>query len=130
MGRYDDIIELPHHRSQWREPMPVENRAAQFAPFAALSGHDEAIAETGRITNAKIELANEEKLMIERALKKALENHARVTITYFLADGRKTGGSYQQKTGVIKKIDEYEKTVTLSDGSKLKMEDLLSVKEG
>lgn len=128
MGRYDDIIELPHHRSQYRTPMPVENRSAQFAPFAALSGHDDAIDETARITDIKIELTNEEKLEIEQALRRSLENKSCVAITYFSPDNKKTGGCYRHITSVVKKIDEYDKTITLTDGTTLHLENLTSVK--
>ena len=128
MDSYDDIINLPHYRSPNRKPMPVENRAAQFAPFAALSGHDEAIAETARITDERIELTNEEKLDIESAVVRSYETQSPVTIIYYCADAVKAGGTYRRLTGIVKKIDAYEKTIRLTDGTNLKLEDLISVR--
>lgn len=128
MDCYDDIINLSHYRSPNRKPMPMENRAAQFAPFAALSGHDEAIAETARITAERIELTNEEKLEVEKAVVRSYETHSTVTIVYYCPDTVKSGGSYRQHTGIVKKIDAYEKSIRLTDGTTLKLEDLISVR--
>lgn len=117
MGKYDDIINLPHHVSDYHKPMPMANRAAQFAPFAALSGHDDAIAETIRLTEAFKELTDDEKIHISRKLLVAMENDSWIHITYFIPDKTKTGGSYKRVGGSIKKWDEYDKTLILSDGN-------------
>lgn len=127
MGKYDDIMELPHHRSHYRTPMSIENRAAQFAPFAALSGHDEAIAETSRLTNARIELTNEEKLEIARLIKDSYSSQESVSITYFIPDKAKAGGSYAAIRGRISKVDEYDHLVTLDNGIVLPMDNIKSI---
>lgn len=99
MSRYDDIINLPHHVSKTRTPMSMENRAAQFAPFAALTGHDAAIAETARLTSEKPELSTEELDKLSRRLVYAIEKDATIRITYFQPDSFKHGGSYCQTEG-------------------------------
>lgn len=109
-GKYDDIIHLPHHVSSTRPRMSMTERAAQFSPFAALTGHDEAIQETGRVTAKKIDLDEDEKEALDREYQLilfALEqgNPPSVTITYFQPDLRKDGGEYLTITGKIKKID-------------------------
>ena len=125
MGKYDDIINLPHHRSPYRTPMPIENRAAQFAPFAALSGHEEAISETSRLTTKRIELTNEEKIELSKNIAEAFSARHPVTITYFIPDSHKEGGRYSTTTGIIIKIDETDKTLTLSSGLTLLLSNLL-----
>lgn len=115
MNRYDDIINLPHHKSETRRPMPMAARAAQFAPFSALTGHDEAIAETARLTTEKIELTLEEQDRISRRLTYAIEHHLQVSITYFCPDIAKSGGSYTTVTGHIKKVDESTSTLVLDN---------------
>lgn len=121
MGKYDDIINLPHHVSDYHKPMPMENRAAQFAPFAALTGHDAAIAEAMRLTEAFKELSDDEKNLISSKLNYALENHSFIEVTYFVPDKTKSGGSYKNLTGKVKKFDEYYNTLMLSDGSSIQL---------
>ena len=104
MSRYDDIINLPHHVSKTRTPMSMENRAAQFAPFAALTGHDAAIAETARLTSEKPELSAEELDKLSRRLVYAIDKDAAIRITYIQQDSVKQGGSYCQTEVKIKKI--------------------------
>ena len=103
MSRYEDIIGLPHHVSAVRPPMPMSNRAAQFAPFAALSGHDEAIAETARATVEKPELSADELDRLSRRLMYAMERKAEIRIIYFQPDATKRGGDCRQMSGVISK---------------------------
>ena len=116
MGKYDDIINLPHHVSDYHKPMPIENRAAQFAPFAALSGHNEAIAETARFTDMLRELSEDEQTRLTKKLNYVLENDSCVIITYFIPDRTKTGGTYKRVIGLIKKYDEIDRTLILKDG--------------
>lgn len=116
MGKYDDIINLPHHVSDYHKPMPMEARAAQFAPFAALNGHDDAIAETARLTEAFRELTDDEKNLVSRKLQYALEHHSPVAVTYFIPDKSKTGGTYKRIVGKIRKWDEYDYTIHMPDG--------------
>ena len=107
-GPYDDIINLPHYISQKRPQMSMLDRAAQFSPFAALTGYDAAIKETGRLTDERIELEEEALTILNmkyQMLMDALPDNPEVTITYFVPDERKEGGSYVSKTGVVKKLN-------------------------
>lgn len=127
---YQEIIELPHHVSKTRPQMPMSDRAAQLAPFAALTGYDSAIKETGRLTDEKIEL-DEEALtalnMRYQLLMDALDEEPAVEITYFKPDERKAGGSYVIATGTIIKVDDFERLITMQDGTKIPMDDVLSI---
>lgn len=116
MGKYDDIINLPHHESDYHQRMPMSNRAAQFAPFAALNGHDAAILEKIRETEVFKELTDDEKIRLSKNISIALDNHYPVKVTYFIPDKTKSGGSYQNVKGIIKKWDEFEKILILKDG--------------
>ena len=128
--RYDDIINLPHHQSTERVHMSLHDRAAQFAPFAALTGHEEAIEETARLTDEKITL---DETAIEKINEKLYELSQRlaekqtVSITYFKPDELKQGGAYLTDIGSIKKIDDIEKVVIMDSGMKIKMEQILSI---
>ncbi|MBD5275724.1 MAG: YolD-like family protein [Bacteroides sp.] len=115
MSRYDDILNLPHYEPKHRR-MSLESRAAQFAPFAALTGHGAAIAETVRPTESMNELSKEEQARLSLRLIQAFEKHFNITITYFLPDRFKTGGKYERFQGVIKKIDESERMVVFHGG--------------
>ena len=117
MGKYDDIINLPHHVSDYHKPMPMANRAAQFAPFAALNGHDDAIVETMRLTEDFKELSDDEKNQLSWKLNYILENHSSIDVTYFIPDRNKIGGAYRRLTGLIKKWDEYDNTILMNDGN-------------
>lgn len=128
MGKYDDIINLPHHVSDFHKPMPVENRAAQFAPFAALTGHNEAIAETARYTEPMKELSEEESNMLSRILHKALSDKAEICLTYFSTDKTKSGGTYKMKSGKIKKWDEIENNLLMHDGTILPLNMVINIK--
>lgn len=129
-GKYDEIMELPHHVSKTRPQMPMSDRAAQFAPFAALTGYDSAIKETGRLTDERIEL-NEEALtaldMKYQLLMDAFDDAPEVTITYFQPDERKTGGKYITATGTVKKVDDFERRITMQNGTKILMDDVLNI---
>ena len=117
MGKYDDIINLPHHVSDYYKPMSMENRAAQFAPFAALTGHSEAIAETQRVTEQIKELSDYEKSELSSKLRLILQKNLQVKIVYFFPDKNKEGGCYKSITGFIKKYDEYDSTLIMSNDS-------------
>ena len=115
---YSDIIDLPHHEPKTRMRMPRSNRAASFSPFAALSGYDDAVKETARLTDRQIEIGEDTKIALNERLRIAMEqieNHPVITVTYFMADSRKNGGAYVKHTGVIKKIDECERKVIFRD---------------
>lgn len=108
MGAYDDIINLPHPNSAKHPRMSMIDRAAQFSPFATLTGHGAAIEETARLTDRRIELTEEEKTVLDEKLRLLLETGGEGMITYFLPDERKDGGAYVAKLGTIKKIDPLE----------------------
>lgn len=122
MNNYDDIINLPHYRSPNREKMPMENRAAQFAPFAALSGHNEAVAETSRLTEDRLELTEEEKRHISDTLIQAYEEGKALKITFFKPDQRKKGGEYLSVKDHIRKINELDKIIYLNSGLSIPMD--------
>lgn len=128
--RYDDIIDLPHHVSRTHPRMPVSNRAAQFLPFAALTGYDGAIRETARLTDEKLELdegrravLNEKLLLLQEHIKE----QPMADITFFKPDERKKGGSYVLVSGSIKKIDTYENMIILADGTRVPIDDILEM---
>lgn len=130
MNQYEDIINLPHHVSPTRPQMPMSDRAAQFAPFAALTGYDAAIKETGRLTDEKIELDEEALTALDmkyQFLMDALDDAPEVTITYFQPDERKAGGKYVSAVGVVRKVDDFERRITMQDGAKIPMDDVLSI---
>ena len=130
MEKYKDIINLPHKQSSKRPHMSLLDRAAQFAPFAALVGYDDAIKETGRLTDDRIELSEENLATLNsryQILVDHLDEEPEVTITYFVPDIYKTGGSYISKTGVVKKLDAYERLITMTDGAKIQMDDVLTL---
>ena len=128
--RYDDIIHLPHHVSKTRPQMSMMDRAAQFSPFAALTGYDAAIKETGRLTDEKIELGEETKAVLDRKqryLSAMISVQPEITVTYFLPDERKSGGTYLSVTGKLKRIDEYERMMILKDGKKIPLDDIMDI---
>ncbi len=115
---YSDIIHLPHTESKNHPRMSMQNRAAQFAPFAALTGYEDVIQETGRLTDSFIELDEDDKerLNLKVAdLMARIEEHPSVTITYFIPDSRKAGGSYSTLSGRLKSIDEIQQALILED---------------
>ena len=110
--------------------MPMSDRAAQFAPFAALTGYDSAIKETGRLTDERIELDEEALTALDmkyQLLMDALNEAPKVTITYFQPDERKAGGKYITATGAVKKVDDFERRITMQDGTKIPMDDVISI---
>ena len=128
--KYNEIMGLPHHVSKTRPQMPMSDRAAQFAPFAALTGYDAAIKETGRLTVERIELDVEALSALDmkyQLLMEALDEAPEVTITYFQPDERKAGGKYVSAVGAVKMIDDFERRITMQDGAKIPMDDVLSI---
>ncbi len=129
-GKYDEIMGLPHHVSKTRPQMPMSDRAAQFAPFAALTGYDAAIKETGRLTDERIELDVEALSALNmkyQLLMEALDEAPEVTITYFQPDERKAGGKYVSAVGAVKKVDDFERRITMRDGTRIPVDDVLSI---
>ena len=130
MGKYDDIIHLPHHVSAIRPHMPMLDRAAQFQPFRALSGYEDAVRETARLTDEKIELTEDEKAILDVRLQKLadeISSQPKVTVMYFRPDKKKAGGAYLTVTGQLKKIDDYEGALILMGGERIVIEDILEI---
>ncbi|MDE5969639.1 MAG: YolD-like family protein [Muribaculaceae bacterium] len=124
---YDDIINMDHHVSESRHQMSMMGRAAQFAPFSALTGYGDSIAETARLTDKKIELSVDEQDKVSRRLIQAMENNLTVTVSYFKPDSRKKGGRYLTASGNLKKIDEYSAEIVMADGLRIPINDLLTI---
>ena len=127
---YEDIKHLPHHVSKTRPQMPSIDRAAQFAPFAALTGYDDAVKETARLTDQRIELDEGTKVILNDKLRIAVdraEEQPEVSITYFLPDQRKSGGAYITVKAVIKRIDEYERLVVFTDKTTIPIDDICEI---
>ncbi|MCX4361409.1 YolD-like family protein [Mucispirillum schaedleri] len=126
---YGDIINMPHRISNIHAPMNVLNRAAQFAPFSALPGHSEAVKETERITETSYSLDEEEKERINYILQNILYNTNAVNniyVKYFIADERKSGGRFVKVTGIIKKIDTYNRLIIVND-TKINIDDIMDI---
>lgn len=132
MSEYDDIIHLPHHVSRIHPQMSMEDRAAQFSPFAALTGYDAAIAETARLTDQRVELDEYERQALNEKLQfisEHLKEHPKISITHFVPDHCKEGGEYVTVTGNMKKLDDYEHRIVLMDGSRILMEDVIGIED-
>ena len=130
--QYDDIINLPHHVSKTRPQMSMLDRAAQFSPFAALTGYDAAIKETGRLTDEKVNLSEEEKEALDRKqqiLLEKLADHPALTVIFFVPDEKKEGGRYEQAEGTIKKIDEIAKVIVTDRGERIPIENIVELSE-
>lgn len=127
---YEDIINLPHYVSLKHPQMSNEARAAQFAPFAALTGHQEAIKETERLTDKRIEIDESLNNLLNNKLKIILENikyKPEITFTYFVYDNKKSGGKYISITGKVKKIDMVEKYIMLVNKLKIPINEIINI---
>lgn len=127
---YEDILHLPHPVSPTRPQMPLADRAAQFSPFAALTGHGAAIRETARLTDTRLELDEDYKAALAaklNQLQEVLSEHPRVAITYFLPDAQKEGGAYVTVTGALKKVDDFARQVVLKDGTRIPIGEILEI---
>ena len=128
--KYDDIINLPHYTSSKRPRMAMIDRAAQFSPFAALTGYDAAVKETARLTKERVELDEYQKSALNerlQILQERLSNAPVISITYFVPDERKSGGAYCTETGVIKKIDYYERAVIMRSGTHIPIDEIIGI---
>ncbi len=130
--RYDAIISLPHHVSSTRPHMSAHDRAAQFSPFAALTGYGAAIKETARLTDSRIELSEDMRTLLDMKLQLISDaaGEPEITITYFLPDKTKSGGEYITAVGRVKRIDEYSRSIILHDGSEIPIEAILELESG
>lgn len=130
MDKYEDIINLPHHVSKTRKHMTIEQRSAQFAPFAALTGYSDEIKETARLTTKRIELDDSQKEINSNKLNYILDNldlKPEVTFTYFVPDLKKKGGKYIDKTGIVRTIDNYSSFVILYDKTKIPINEIINI---
>ena len=126
--RYDDIINLPHPTSANHPRMSLYDRAAQFSPFAALTGHDAAIKETARLTEQKIELSEDTISRLNEKLQIVADHlETEVTITYFVPDERKSGGAYVSYTGIVRRIDDDEHTLMMTDNTVIPSEQISEI---
>ena len=128
--RYNDIINLPHYRSNKRPHMSAHDRAAQFSPFAALTGHDEAIQETARLTDKKVELDEATKTMLNEKFNFIMEHiydQPEITTTYFIPDTLKDGGRYVLFTGKVKKYDYLNRILHFIDNTEIKIDDIIEI---
>ncbi len=129
-SRYEEIMRLPHPVSKTHPQMPREDRAAQFAPFAALTGYGDAIKETGRLTEEK-RLPDEERMeILDRTvsfLKEQIKKQPLITVTCFQADERKSGGAYRTVGGRLKRFDDYRRSLVMTDGTEIFFDDILEI---
>ena len=131
-GKYDDIINLPHHESKKHQRMSLEARSAQFAPFAALTGYDEVIRETARLTNKRIEINEEMKAILDEKLlliKTQIKSKPNITVTYFVPDSKKDGGKYITVTGKVIKIDIYKQHIILENKIEIPISEIIEISE-
>ena len=129
-GKYDDLLHLPHHVSTVHPRMSLHDRAAQFKPFAALTGYEAVIRETGRLTDQRVELDETAQAELDwrlQLLSSLLPQHPKVSATYFQPDAKKEGGAYRTITGTVRKIDEYEGILLMSDGTVIPVCDLFTL---
>ena len=130
MGKYDDIIDLPHHVSGRHPQMSMTDRAAQFSAFKALTGLEDDLAETARVTDRRIELSEEELAGLnEKFTRICQKEHPTVKVTYFVPDLLKDGGRYETITGTVKRVDPYEKLLVFTDRTAVKITDITEIEE-
>ena len=130
MGKYDDIINLPNPTPTCRPRMSALDRAAQFAPFAALTGYEAVVAEAARLTDDRLELSEDMKIILNDKMQMIVDNLDKepfVTIKYFVPDKRKAGGAYVEVSGIVKEIDEYERCIVITDGIKIPIEQVRAI---
>ena len=128
--KYADIINMSHHVSKTRPKMSNYDRAAQFSPFAALTGHEDAIKETARITQEYVELSEDEKAVLNEKLLliiESIDKQPEIAVTYFKPDEKKRGGEYIVVTGIVKKYREYERTIEFTDGKRIEINSIFSI---
>lgn len=130
MNEYDDIINLPHHQSKKYKHMSNYQRAAQFAPFAALNGYDAAIKETARLTDMKLEISDDRADFLNQQMHRIIERAAEkptVEITYFVPDNLKSGGEYITITANVREIDDVNRVVVFTDGMMIAIDDIWNI---
>ena len=131
-GKYDDMLDLPHRTSPRHPRMSLRDRAAQFAPFSALTGYDDVIDETARLTDGRIELSEDARAVLDvkqKMLQRRIAEQPRVMVVYFVSDQRKAGGSYHSFTGNLLRMDELEREMVFVDGTRIKTADVIEIIE-
>ena len=129
-NKYDDMIYLPNPTPTCKPRMSLHDRAAQFSPFAALTGYKDAVEETARLTDTRLELSEDMKTILNEKMQMIVDNldsEPIVTITYFVPDKKKSGGAYVDVTGVVKEIDEYERCIVMTDKKKIPIEQIRAI---
>ena len=129
-NKYDDMIYLPNPTPTCKPRMSLHDRAAQFSPFAALTGYEDAVEETARLTDTCLELSEDMKTILNEKMQMIVDNldsEPIVTITYFVPDKKKSGGAYVDVTGVVKEIDEYERCIVMTDKKKIPIEQIRAI---
>ncbi len=129
--QYEDIVDLPRPVSERHPPMPMIDRAAQFAPFAALTGYDEVIRETARYVDQPVELTDSAREELDHTIRKLADGEGapRVVITHYVPDGHKPGGCYVQTSGNLRRVDEYARALELVDGSRVDLDAVIALEE-
>lgn len=130
MGKYDDILNLPHHVSSTRPHMSMHDRAAQFSPFAALTGYDDTVKETARLTDEKQELTADRITDLNQKitfLNEHAEERPEITVEYFIPDGKKAGGKYVTLSGKFRRIDEYNHNMVFTSGEEIPLNDIFEI---
>ncbi|MDD7516654.1 hypothetical protein [Ruminococcus flavefaciens] len=128
---YDDIKHLTRPQYDDLHPMSMHDRAAQFSPFAALVGYDDAVAETARLTDSRLELTEDEMSELNANLNRlldSLDEQPQISVTYFVPDEKKSGGKYVEKVGVVRIYDSYAQELVFMDKSRLNIQDIISIK--
>ena len=131
-GMYDDMLDLPHHTSPRHPRMSARDRAAQFAPFSALTGYDDVIDETARLTDGRIELSEDARAMLDvrqKILERRIDEKPKVTVVHFVADKRKSGGAYHSFTGNLVRMDETRRAMIFADGTSIQTSDVIEIIE-
>lgn len=130
MGKYDDILNLPHHVSSTRPHMSMHDRAAQFSPFAALTGYDDTVKETARLTDEKLELTADRINDLNQKiafLNEHAEERPEITVEYFIPDEKKSGGKYVTLSGKFRRIDEYNHNMVFTSGEEIPLNDIFEI---
>lgn len=130
MGKYDDILNLPHHVSSTRPHMSMHDRAAQFSPFAALTGYDDTVRETARLTDERLELTADRITDLNQKitfLNEHAEERPQITVEYFIPDEKKSGGKYATLSGKFRRIDEYNHNMVFTSGEEIPLNDIFEI---
>lgn len=130
MGKYDDILNMPHHVSITRPHISMHDRAAQFSPFAALTGYDDTVRETARLTDEKLELTADRTTDLNQKiafLKEHADERPEITVEYFIPDEKKSGGKYVTLSGKFRRIDEYNHNMVFTSGEEIPLNDIFEI---